>query len=437
MVDAFVGTRKSDRGVFDQLLAWADSLRKSGQYPFGLEEEIIVLEGLVRDINNEAIDEEVKKLLSYWCEIVSTEEEQGVTVANVIQIGMAELLDSLSKWQDSNSNKSVVAAIQEIEPVPPRDWIPVEIHSSESDERELRMMKLRQELAKLEHKFSKEIAHNNELGEVLVTMVKEVQENFSSGETSSYMEQVKNFFGSEKGWVKNLEKKDSLHSNDPSEGAQIIWTIEVRFYSESNSALVLGNVLSALSGGLESIPGVQVTVGQIEDGSVIVRLNTWFKNFWSRERAKHLLDVVRDTVKTKLLMKHPEEIEKIRQERLKIEQERKILDQEIETLPRPSTITKLREIDLKEKEEKLRKLELENQGRILKNKMAELELIEKAGEIIASGLLKAPALEIRINDKDYIRIENEKISIGTSMDEIAGKEKLIESKSKAEGSDIE
>jgi cell division protein FtsB len=385
-------TRKGDGGVFDELFEWVEKLRSENRYPYGLEEILFAIEGVLQDLGDENIEKQVTRKVGFWFEVVFTDTDDDRTIEG-FQVVLVELLMQLSQWESVSSDQ-LHKDIGDISPSPPDDWTP----NNRDFQQSLRL--------KFVEVLDKRRGHE-EFWENLVNSL-DTQDH----PDISMTDVIQHFLVT----CAHVLPSRIQTGDDASKNSRSVWSAKISFQGSPYSATDVGRSLWSISSALESVPGVTVQIEEWGKGSLLVKLWIWVKNVWSGDQLIEVLDKGRDAT-IAALDKPTEETKKLQAEREKLDQEAKQLRQGIESNS-PELARRSQELDVRMKEEELRAL-------VLENKRRELDLMTQASELLSKGILVANKVRIDINDELYLLFDGEHVTSGADMKLIREKEKLL------------
>ena len=194
--------------------------------------------------------------------------------------------------------------------------------------------------------------------------------------------------------------KYSLAGLKPHFDKQSEWEMVITIPGDFHRASDIGKLILTFAEGLETIPGVEIELIEIIQGSLIARLRIRFKDLFAKEGTKEVLkETARLAAKGKqatedhYLSKPIEEVGKLKAERTKTERET-YSEEEAQEL-RKLQIAKLRE--------EVIKMRLDN--------------IKSASELMNQGLLPIRDLQIDINDVLLIKKVNNEVEVNESWEE--------------------
>lgn len=189
------------------------------------------------------------------------------------------------------------------------------------------------------------------------------------------------------------------------------WNIEVKFNRTTNPANI-SFVLWSISIALDQIEDVELELTEWGMGSRWARIKVFMKDIWARERVKEILERGVNIAEASLVEDKAASIAKLNAEKAKTEIETIDLERKVNLTPNEEEARLHREIDLQIKKEELRSKRIDNANK-------EFDLILKASQALANGLIMAEDLEIKINEATFLlkNTQNE-ISIKKSIDDI-------------------
>ena len=178
------------------------------------------------------------------------------------------------------------------------------------------------------------------------------------------------------------------------------WEMVITIPGGFHRASDIGKLVLTFSEGMETVPGVEVELIEIIQGSLIARLRIWFKDLFAKEGTKEVLkETTRLALKGKqaaedhYLSRPIEEVGKIKAERTKTERE----------TYSEGEAQELRKLQVAKLREEVIKMRLEN--------------IKSAAELMNEGLLPIRDLQIDINDVLLIKKVNNEVEVNESWEE--------------------
>ncbi len=398
-------TRKGDRGIFDRLFAWFDSLRRESKYIYGLEEQIFAVEGALQDIEDNSIVDECTRLLAFWHDIIKTADNQDDAIT-AFQNNSILLLSILAHWNKDRSAE-VLSDISALKPYPPEEWQDSANLSKEKYIRALRELSL----------TSMSLTDSVKLrfSQSLMAKLSGIKYSSSSG---SMLSLVKDTFNSnyEYQFIFDTYARHKLTSRSQTlselrKDCQFIWTITIRFTSEPLSASACAYTIWAISSALEIIDGVGVEFVDWGKGSFWAKLKVSIKNVWARDEVRESLDKGRKAAESFYLDRPIEDVAKTRAEKEKLEEEIRDIKLNRSERPDKALLEELRMIELEERREDLLAKKLENRIR-------SLDLVEKASNLVKDGIVSADGVEINVNDLLLFCCDGQNAQIGKDMKDI-------------------
>jgi hypothetical protein len=196
-----------------------------------------------------------------------------------------------------------------------------------------------------------------------------------------------------------------------------VWDIAIHLQGTAISPARSGYCLWALGTALEAISGVAVAAVGWESGSLVARLKIFIRNIWARDDVREVLRLGREAAVNHYLAKPTEEVLKLRAERAKLDEERDLLKLQREAQSGNEERRRV-ELDIKEKEEKLR-------GQQLDNSLKSVELLERVSALVKEGIVVADKVRIDVNELCYFLFDGSRINSGEDISAIESNGKFI------------
>lgn len=428
MFKHIIDTRKKDRGIFDLLLSWSESLRAKNLYPFGLEEQITTLECIIQDVNDRQIQELAVNKLTFWYELFhkvgslkEPEEDESVTTKsniNAFQDNLYAMIHILILWANPKDSKEIIDKLSKIEPNPPKDWKPSIVLNDKNSlfsymgksilqENKHSITKLQNAVEMLTNKMKVETVSN----------AKDALRKYLSYTEDIDTDNTNNIY---------IRKNKKEHTNDtqPRSKPAYIWNIDLRF-PDNNNPSAISYCIWTLATSLQQINGVTVIIDSWGTGSLWVKLKILISNIWARDEVKEVIEKSRDAVIADCLDKRIEQVRKLESERVKIDEEIVSLKKKRDLMP-----SKKEAASSRKREKKLQELEIDDkvldvQRKYIENSIKSLEFMEKASDLIKDGIIKTDRVEIDINKLFFLSIDSEIVRRGMNINEILKSEKKL------------
>lgn len=199
--------------------------------------------------------------------------------------------------------------------------------------------------------------------------------------------------------------KEKLYANE------IEWIIDLSFKTTKENNHKPLEFIHILIEGLNTIPGVKVTLEDIKIGTIQAKIKAIIDGVSSKEEVKEVLESARKFAKGKL-EKEFSEIQKSDSETQKNQIESKILEETLQNL-------------LSDGNKELKKLESESlkydiERKKLENDRLKLQLFkerkELLKELLAEGFIAQKDLEMWVKGISFIKIENNVLTVGENID---------------------
>ena len=189
------------------------------------------------------------------------------------------------------------------------------------------------------------------------------------------------------------------------------WLIELNFKTDKKENHKPLEFIHTFIEGLNTIPGVRVTLEDIKIGSIQAKIKAIFDDVTSKEEVKEVLETARKFAKGKLEKEYYEG-EKASSETQKNKIEFQILEENL--------------LNLKSEENKeLKKLQSESirydiEKKQLENERLKIQLFkerkELLKELLVDGFIQQKDLELLIKGIPFLKIENGRLTAGESTD---------------------
>ena len=192
---------------------------------------------------------------------------------------------------------------------------------------------------------------------------------------------------------------------------EIDWIIELNFDTKKGENHKPLEFINTFIEGLNTIPGVKVTLEDIKIGSIQARLKAVFDDVTNKEEVKEVLESARKFAKGKLERDYAE-VEKSISETQKNQIEKEILEENLKYIK-------------SEENKELKKLESESikydiERKRLENERMKLQLFKERNdllkELLADGFIQQKDLEILIKGIPFLKIENGTLTVGENID---------------------
>ena len=391
-----IGARQDQRGVIDAFLSWAEELKKSGLYPYGLEEQILTIERLVQDLDSQSLSGAVTNRLSFWLSL----QQRGANeeLLRGLQVQLQEMINALVTHGSRGDVDSAVREVNNIPPLPPADWSP---HSQLSD--------LSQQFVDRCTTVLSDAAVNFGAITAAITGVANSLTMFAGGSFITHAaSNLIQWTGTSVRTGAEVRKKTLVAQRAELEHVEKFatdeWTVEVRFLGDDRSAAEVLEALWMIVQGFQAIPSVSVSIEELRKGSIIARLKVKFAAAWRRDEVQEVLERARRGIEAQYVDKPAAEATRDEAEAVKLKEEAENLRRERELRSSDADVTKhqslameLRELEVRDKAADIVRKELEN-------RMMMLTLAEKASDLIQRGIIVADPVEISINNYPFLAL---------------------------------
>lgn len=189
------------------------------------------------------------------------------------------------------------------------------------------------------------------------------------------------------------------------------WLIEMNFKTQNGQNHQPLEFIHTFIEGLNTIPGVHVTLEDIKIGSIQAKIKAVFDDVTSKEQVKEVLETAKKFAKGKL-EKEFYEGEKANSEAIKNRVESQILEETLLTLKSEET-KELKRLESESLKYDLERKQLENERLKIQLFKERKELLK---ELLADGFINQNELEILIKGIPFMKIENGKLTISENID---------------------
>lgn len=216
-----------------------------------------------------------------------------------------------------------------------------------------------------------------------------------------------------------------------------IWNIKLTVHDEYVSASDFGKLLYFFSSALEAVDDVEVELVGLGVGSRWARLKVGIKSFFGQEQVKEVTnEFLKDAKKAKdgffdkEFGQHTASTKKVEQETDNLKTDQRLKEQGLYTTEQQDLLRELdieeRKLLLEERKASLRKLNAEARITELKAADKELDLIERASEMMLIGIAPFSKFSIEINGVRLLEKYEDDIIVATpeQIEEIAAKGEL-------------
>jgi len=191
------------------------------------------------------------------------------------------------------------------------------------------------------------------------------------------------------------------------------WIIELNFKTGNKGNHKPLEFIHTFIEGLNTIPGVSVTLEDIKIGSIQAKVKAVFDSVTSKEEVKEVLETARKFAVGKL-EKEFSEVEKANSETQKNQIETQLLEENLQNLKSEES-KEFKKLETESIRYDIEKKRLENE--ILKIKLFK-ERKELLKELLADGFISQKELEILIKGITFLKIENGILTVGENIDVI-------------------
>ena len=170
------------------------------------------------------------------------------------------------------------------------------------------------------------------------------------------------------------------------------WDMKVTFSSDYDPAKI-GFFLWSVASALNSIDGVTTEITDWGNGSRWAKIVIKMKDILAKKEVKEILEKGRDAAVSQYL-----EAPVVNVNKTKAETE--LISAQAKQLPDGEHLSRMRELELQEKEAQVRSMHLDNLAK-------QFELIAKASQMVKAGLVSVDSVQIDINDAlFYVKKQN-------------------------------
>lgn len=182
------------------------------------------------------------------------------------------------------------------------------------------------------------------------------------------------------------------------------WILEFRFLGNQKSSSI-AKLIYVFSSLLESIDGTYIEIEEWGTGSLWAKIKAIFTNKENQTKAKEYMGKGRQAIESNYIDKYIEE-QKLR--------EINIATKELEL----QTKIDEKDLNLEQKKLEIEKAKLEIEERKIEIAKSKLDLIKQFAYATKEEMINLEEVEILINGKPYLSLNNEKLIAGSSMNEI-------------------